>query len=161
VIDRLEERYAPDPDGAGQTGLTRLAAGVLDAVPGPTAEDRARFRQEEAADPALVDSYADRLAELPTFAGCDLELLRVLLHFQRPELKVRNRAMMWLRCQDMTPADRALLGEIVPRTQEEDPQRMLAQLARVAAVIHRVPLVLLIDQLEDMQNQSMPVERFR
>lgn len=162
LIDRLEERYDPDPDGGDRTGLARLAAGVLDAVPGLTADERSRFRQEEPADPAaLVEEYADRLAELPVYQGCDLELLRILLHLQRPEPRVRNRALMWLRCQDMTANDRTLLGAVVTRTQEEDPQRMLAQLARVAMAVHRVPLVLLIDQLEDMENQSMPVERFR
>src|SRR5262245_32479422 len=45
LLDRLEERY--DPDAESVTGLARLAAGVLDAVPGLTAEEKARFRQED------------------------------------------------------------------------------------------------------------------
>lgn len=162
LIDGLEQRYDPDPDGSERTALARLAAGLLDAVPGLSADDRTRFREEEPADPvARVEECADRVAALPAFAGCDLELMRVLLHLQRPDARVRNRALMWLRCQDMTASDRALLGGIVPRVQEEDPQRLLAQLARVAVAVHRVPLVLLIDQLEDMANLSLPAERFR
>ena len=38
--------------------------------------------------------------------------------------------------------------------------RMLQQLAKLTDAVHGVPLVLLIDQLEDMANQSAPVERF-
>ncbi len=162
LIDGLEQRYDPDPDGGDRTGLARLAAGALDAVPGLAADDRTKFRQEESADPAaLVEAYADRVATLPAFAGCDLNLLRVLLHLQRPDPRVRNRALMWLRCEDMTAADRGFLGGVVSRTQDEHPQQMLAQLARVATAVHRAPLVLLIDQLEDMENLSLPAERFR
>ena len=38
--------------------------------------------------------------------------------------------------------------------------RMLQQLAKLTDAAHGIPLVLLIDQLEDMANQSAPVERF-
>ena len=38
--------------------------------------------------------------------------------------------------------------------------RMLQQLAKLTDAVEGVPLVLLIDQLEDMANQSAPVERF-
>ena len=48
----------------------------------------------------------------------------------------------------------------VPRTDDADPMRMLQQLAKLTDAVHDVPLVLLIDQLEDMANQSAPVERF-
>jgi len=48
----------------------------------------------------------------------------------------------------------------VPRTDEADPMRMLNQLAKLIGALHNVPVVLLIDQLEDMANQSAPAERF-
>ena len=67
---------------------------------------------------------------------------------------------MWLRCQDMRPQDREWIGGAVPRTDDADPMRMLQQLAKLTDAVHDVPLVLLIDQLEDMANQSAPVERF-
>ena len=68
---------------------------------------------------------------------------------------------MWLRCQEMRPQDRDWIGEAVPRTDDAEPMRMLKQLAMLINAVHGVPLVLLIDQLEDMANQSAPVERFR
>ena len=67
---------------------------------------------------------------------------------------------MWLRCQEMRPQDREWIGGAVPRTDDADPMRMLQQLAKLTDAVHGVPLVLLIDQLEDMANQSAPVERF-
>ena len=83
-----------------------------------------------------------------------------MLHLERNEPKVRSRALMWLRCQDMRPQDRGWIGGAVPRTDDADPMRMLQYLAKLTAAVHDVPLVLLIDQLEDMANQSAPVERF-
>ena len=67
---------------------------------------------------------------------------------------------MWLRCQAMRPQDCAWIGNAIPRTDDADPMRMLQQLAKLTKAVHGVPLVLLIDQLEDMANQSAPVERF-
>ena len=83
-----------------------------------------------------------------------------MLHLERTEPRVRSRALMWLRCQDMRPQDRDWIGGAVPRTDDADPMRMLQQLAKLTDAVHGVPLVLLIDQLEDMANQSAPVERF-
>ena len=67
---------------------------------------------------------------------------------------------MWLRCQEMRPQDREWIGDAVPRTDDGDPMMMLQQLAKLTDAAHGIPLVLLIDQLEDMANQSAPVERF-
>ena len=83
-----------------------------------------------------------------------------MLHLERTEPQVRSRALMWLRCQEMRPQDRDWIGDAVPRTDDADPMRMLQQLAKLTDAVHDVPLVLLIDQLEDMANQSAPVERF-
>jgi hypothetical protein len=160
LIDGLEQPYAPE--GVSRTGLARLSAALLEMVPGTDSATSAAFRADEAGDPAkVVDEYADRLKDEPPFRRCDVELLRVLLHLQRDESRVRSRALMWLRCQDMRPADRDWIGGAVPRTVESHPQGMLIELARLTDAVHRVPLVLLIDQLEDMANLSAPVERFR
>jgi hypothetical protein len=108
----------------------------------------------------LVDECADQLHATDRFCHCDLELLRILLHLERKEPQVRSRALMWLRCQEMRPQDREWIGGAVPRTDDADPMRMLQQLAQLTDAVHGVPLVLLIDQLEDMATQSAPVERF-
>lgn len=160
LIDGLEAPYSPD--GPSRTGLARLSAALLELVPGLDPAGVAAFRESEGDDAAtLADEFADRLAGRERFAGCDLELLRVVLHLRRDDPRVRNRALMWLRCQEMRPADRGWIGGAVPRADDEDPNRMLAALARLTDAVHGVPLVLLVDQLEDMANLSAPVERFR
>jgi hypothetical protein len=158
LIDGLEQPYAPD--GPSRTGLARLSAALLESVPELTAAGREAFREGEGDPTRLVDNYADRLQGTGRFRDCDLELVRVMLNLERNEPRVRSRALMWLRCQEMRPQDREWIGGAVARTDDSDPTRMLVQLARLTDAVHRVPLVLLIDQLEDMANQSAPVERF-
>ncbi len=160
LIDGLEQPY--DPTGPSRTGLARLSAALLESVPGLSGPDFEAFRDGDSdSDPTrLADDYADRLQQAARFRTCDLELLRVMLHLERTEPQVRSRALMWLRCQDMRPQDREWIGGAVPRTDDADPMKMLQQLAKVTDAVHGVPLVLLIDQLEDMANQSAPVERF-
>ncbi len=160
LIDGLEQRY--DPHGPSRTGLARLSAAVLESVPALSGIEMEAFRSGDFdGDPTRVtDEYADRLQAAARFRGCDLELLRVMLHLERIEPQVRSRALMWLRCQEMRPQDRAWIGEAIPRTDDADPMRTLQQLATLTDAVHGVPLVLLIDQLEDMANQSAPAERF-
>jgi hypothetical protein len=160
LIDGLEQPY--DATGPSRTGLARLSAALLESVPGLSGMEMEAFRESEGDDdPArLIDDYADRLQTAPRFRDCDLELLRVLLHLERNEPRVRSRALMWLRCENMRYQDRQWIGEAMPRTDDADPMKMLQQLAKLTDAIHGVPLVLLIDQLEDMANQSAPVDRF-
>jgi hypothetical protein len=157
LIDGLEQPYAPD--NYTRTGLARLSTGLFEYVPGLSAADREALREPEGDATRLVDRFADQLHATERFGYCDLELLRIMLHLERKEPQVRSRALMWLRCQDMRPQDRAWIGGAVPRTDDADPMKMLQQLAELTDAVHGVPLVLLIDQLEDMANQSAPVER--
>ncbi len=129
-------------------------------MPGLPGTGREAFRDGEGDSAGLADEYADRLHATERFRACDLELLRVLLHLERNEPRVRARALMWLRCQAMRPQDCDWIGGTIPRTDDADPMRMLQNLARLVDAVHNVPLVLLIDQLEDMANQSAPVDRF-
>jgi hypothetical protein len=158
LIEGLEQPYAPE--NPTRTGLARLSTAVLEFVPRLSEKDREAFREGEGNPTQLVDAFADQLQATERFGYCDLELLRVMLHLERKEPQVRSRALMWLRCQEMRPQDREWIGGAVPRADDADPMRMLQQLAELTDAVHGVPLVLLIDQLEDMANQSAPVERF-
>ena len=160
LIDGLEQPY--EPEGPSRTGLTRLSSALLESVPGLSGTEMEAFRvgDFDRDTSSLADAYADRLQTAPRFRDCDLELLRVMLHLERNQPEVRSRALMWLRCQDMRPQDREWIGGAVSRADDADPMNMLQQLARLTSAVHDVPLVLLIDQLEDMANQSAPVERF-
>jgi len=158
LLDGLEQPYSPG--GPTRTGLARLSSALLELVPRLSSVGRDSFRNGEGDVTRLADDYADSLQKWKRFQNCDLELMRVFLHLERNEPQVRSRALMWLRCQEMRPQDRAWIGGAVPRTDDADPMRMLQHLARLVSAIHAVPLVFLIDQLEDMANQSAPVERF-
>jgi hypothetical protein len=159
LIDGLEQPYAPE--SLSRTGLTRLSTALLEFVPELSEKDREGFREGEGDTTQLIDAFADQLHARERFRYCDLEFLRVILHLERKEPRVRSRALMWLRCQEMRPQDRDWIGAAVPRTDGADPMRMLQQLAQLTDAVHGGPLVLLIDQLEDMANQSAPVERFQ
>ena len=158
LIDGLEQTYSPD--GTSGTGLARLSAALLEAVPNLTRTDHQAFHDGDGNPSELVDEYADRLHATRQFRTCDLALLRILLYLERHEPRVHSRALMWLRCEAMRPRDCEWIGNAIPKTDDADPMRMLCQLARVVRAVHQVPLVLLIDQLEDIANQSAPVERF-
>jgi hypothetical protein len=158
LIDSLEQPYAPE--GPTRTGLARLSAALLETALGPTNSELEAFREDDGDATKRVDDLADRLQATSQFRDCDLELLRVMLHLERNEPRVRSRALMWLRCQEMRPQDRDWIGGALPRTDDADPKRMLWQLAKLTDAVHGVPVVLLIDQLEDMANQSAPTERF-
>ena len=139
LIDGLEQPY--DPNGPSRTGLARLSAALLESVPGLSGIDMDAFRDGDGdGDPTrLADDYADRLQKAPRFRSCDLELLRVMLHLERTESKVRSRALMWLRCQAMRPQDRTWIGDAVPRIDDADPMNMLQQLAKLTDAVHGVP----------------------
>jgi hypothetical protein len=160
LIDGMEQPY--DPTGPSRTGLARLSAAVLESVPGLSGTEMDAFRDGDGyADPArIARDHADRRRGAERFRACDLELLRMMLHLERAEPRVRSRALMWLRCHAMHPEDRTWIGDESPRIDEADPMRVLQQLAKLSDAVQGVPLVLLIDQLEDIANQSAPVERF-
>jgi hypothetical protein len=158
LIDGLEQPY--EPAGPSRTGLARLSAALLEVVPDLSRTGREAFRDGDGDAAGLADEYADRLHATERFRACNLELLRVMLHLERNEPRVRARALMWLRCQDMRPQDCEWIGGAIPRTDDADPMHMLQHLARLVDAVHNVALVLLIDQLEDIANQSAPVDRF-
>lgn len=157
AIEALDQNYTFDEPAV--SGLSRLSAGLLDLTPGVSGAEREAFRGGGDMS-ELVDEYADRLRATPRFAQCDLEVLRAFLHLQRNDSNVRTRALMWLRCQEMKAKDRRWIGDAVPRADDAAPTRMLIELARLMDAVHGVPLVLLVDELELMQNQTLPTERF-
>jgi len=159
LIDGLELPYAPE--GPSRTGLTRLSAALLEMVPGLEASGLAAFREGSGDATELIEEYADRLKSKQRFRACDLKLLRVMLHIQRDDPRVKPRALMWLRCEEMTERDRGWIGGLPARTDDAHPLEMLRQLAQLTDAVHGAPLVLLVDQLEDMANHSAPIERFR
>ena len=159
LIDALEQPYKP---AAATTGLTRLARGLFDALPGVADRDRSRFL-DETLSPAdlipLVERFADAAIMEPLFHGLDHDLIRALLYLLSGDARVRTRVLKWLRCEDLNRYDREILGDLVPRPQEEKPLHNIVGLGRLMAVVQQAALVLCVDQLEEMIRQSAAEEK--
>lgn len=159
LIDALDQPFrAPEVQASG---LMRLSRGLLDAVPQLTPEDSERFRNGDVDLNAYVENYANRALTNPQLHDCDLDLIRAMLYLQRNDPVIRPRIHKWLRCGDLSPQDRALIGHLVPRPQEHEPLRMIVQIGQLMRAVQGMPLVLLVDQLEDMTDQEAAPERFR
>ena len=69
--------------------------------------------------------------------------------------------MKYLRCEDLTPHDRQLLGGIVPCTYPDAPHWVIQRLGELMWALEGVPLILCVDQLEDMFDMEDAPTRFR
>jgi hypothetical protein len=165
LIDGLEQPYKPN---ASTTGLTRLARGLFDALPKVSELERRRFC-EETQEPAdlvpLVERFADQAIMDPRFTKLDHDIIRALLYLIPGDGRIRTRVLKWLRCEELNQYDRQMLGDLVPRSQEEMPLRSIVGLGRLMAAVHQAALVLCVDQLEEMIRESAteehPGELFR
>jgi hypothetical protein len=154
LIDSLGWPYCPP---APASGLSRLAAGLVDALEGIAPGQHQRLRDPDL-DPAgfaaLVHEFADVAVQDPRFGQIDLDVLRAVLYLLSGDGRVRQRVLKWLRCEDLSRFDRGLLGDLVPRPQEHMPLRTIIDLGRLMAAVHGAALVLCVDQLEEMIDQS-------
>ncbi len=150
LIDSLDLPYR---EHAG-SGLVRLAQGLLDAIHAPAAARAALAEADaESGGPAAVVMRLADAAVGGQFDPRDLDLVRALLFLLAPDSRLRSRVMKWLRCEEMTPADRDLIGGLPNYAAEGGPLRMIEGIGRVAAASQAAPLVFLVDQLEETFDQ--------
>ena len=109
----------------------------------------------------LVRDLADRIAPDARFASIDYDLVQALLYLQAPSPRIKACVLKYLRCEDLTPHDRRDLGGIVPRVYASAPQWMIQRLGELMWAVEKVPLVLCVDQLEDMFDLGDAPARFR
>jgi hypothetical protein len=83
------------------------------------------------------------------FPDVPSDLLRVLLSLQLRDPAVSKRVHKYLRCEELSAGDRALLGDVTPRTGETAPRETIEALARLVRWTGGLPLVVCVDQLED------------
>lgn len=168
LVDNLERPYDPHQPNSSRTALDRLSTALVESIPSLTAEERDNLREggtHQQVDhdllAELITEYADRLKALERFYKCDLDLIRVLFYCYVEDHRIRNRALKWLRCQPLSPADQKWIGCMVPHIDEIAPQRVITALAQIIAAVEQVPLIFMLDQLEDMQNLQEPEKHFR
>jgi hypothetical protein len=150
LIDSMEHPYRP---GHPETGLGRLARGLLDALDMVPAEDRQRLC-DDLLEPDEVAREVHRFAYLAIqhsrFRGADLDVIRALLFTLANDARIHSLALKWLRCEDLGRFDRELLGDLVPRPQSEKPLQTILALGRLMSAVHTAALVLLVDQIEQV-----------
>ncbi|RYZ16959.1 MAG: TonB-dependent receptor, partial [Myxococcaceae bacterium] len=147
LIEALDRPY--DLKVGEDSGLMRLSNAVMKRCTSafaPLIPEESILEEHELHD--MIRSLADELHEEADFRHVDVQLLRALIYLQRREARFHHRILQWLRCEDMAPADRGMIGDMVSRTADSDPMRMLSQLGRLMGVMGQA-LILCVDQIED------------
>lgn len=148
LVESLTRRYS---EQSGRTGLRELASGLL-RLAGPPLRERIERLADDTWD--ARGSLADHVNELvndllgiDALGSFDRNLLRVLLYALRPDPRTTSSVYKYLRCEAMNAHDRQWIGDVMPRTGDDDPHWMIRDLARFAAVTQRA-LVVMVDQVD-------------
>ena len=159
LIDSLEKPY--DAPEVSESGLMSLSDTLLLSPQSITPEQRLTLQESELSDSTLCDlvfKLADEVISESRFAHIDLDLIRAFLFLQRREPRLHGRVIKFLRGQPLNPYDTALIGGLVPRT--DDALALIVALGKLIACVDGGSLVLLLDQLEDIYNQQSAKDQF-
>ncbi|HEY0476702.1 MAG TPA: hypothetical protein VGD37_04210 [Kofleriaceae bacterium] len=148
LVESLSRRYS---EQSGSTGLRELASGLLRLARPPLRERLERLANDTWDGRGTlsdhVDELVDELLGIPELGSFDLDLLRVMLYALRPDPRTTSSVYKYLRCDPMNAHDRHWIGDITPRTRDDDPHWMIRAIARFAAVTQRA-LVVMVDQVD-------------
>jgi hypothetical protein len=146
LIDSLDRPYY---ESRGETsGLIRLSAAMVESVDDIPPASLARLRGEELDATTLaqlVDEIAERVVLDDRYEWVDFDLTRAMLYLQRDDPRIRGRVLKYLRCEDLSPTDRRALGDLVPRTYDDAPQRLVEKLGGMMWAAQSAALVLCVD----------------
>lgn len=150
LIDSLDQTYYESLGTS--SGLLRLSNAVAarcgDAVAIRSLSDNADLDANAVIE--LVERAADGLIAHPRYADLDLDLIRALLFLQRQDPALKKRVVKYLRCEVLSERDQKLLGELSPKSSEEDAQKRIEQLGRLMWAFDSRSLVICVDQFEDV-----------
>jgi hypothetical protein len=168
LIESLDKPY--NEARSPVSGLMRLSDALAESSRGGGGWERGvpdalhRLREAGPGQPGLdelVRELADRIALDSRFASIDYDLVQALLYLEAANPRVKACVLKYLRCEDLTLRDREMLGGIVPRVYASAPQWMIQRLGELMWAVEGVPLVLCVDQLEDMFDVGDAAVRFR
>jgi hypothetical protein len=150
VIDALQHPYCqPHPE----TGLDRLANGLLDAIINVSPEQKRQLQNGELGPEELarlVHNLADSAIQQPQFRTMHIDILRAVLYLLCPDNRIRSRVVKWLRCEDLSRFDREIVGDLVPRPHDHMPMKTIVELGQLMSMVHDAALVICADQIEEM-----------
>ncbi len=164
LIESLDKPYY-EPESSG-TGLMRLSTALARSI---TVDDSGKavldqLHEEELDQQTLdqiVGDLADRIILDNRFKTIDVYLTQSLLYLQYDDPRIKARVLKYLRCEDLTPHDRRFLGGIVPCTYADAPHWVIQRFGELMWALEGVPLILCVDQLEDMFDMEDAPSRFR
>lgn len=162
LIESLDRPYFEER--SPESGLSRLARTLADTVAEPRRDDLERLREGGLDQPAIdqiIHALADALIRDDRLREVDADLLRAMLHLEAGDPRVKAATLKYLRCEDLDDHDRALLGGLVPRTYPDAPHWMIERLGKLIWALEHVPLVLCVDQLEDVFELDEAAVKFR
>ncbi|WP_434042299.1 MULTISPECIES: helicase HerA domain-containing protein [Sorangium] len=161
LIDSLDQPYY-EPKGT-DSGLLKLSTAVALRCGDPTSINA--LHEKEGLDTnavvELVEHGADRFIAQPRYADLDLDLVRALLYLQRNDPALKKRVVKYLRCEELSPRDRRLLGDLSSKTAEEDAQSLVEQLGKLMWALDSRSLVICVDQFEEAFQLSDAEGAFR
>jgi chloramphenicol 3-O-phosphotransferase len=162
LVDSLDKSY--DESQSEMTGLMRLSS-ALAASCGDAARDQLSQLRERSLDRGAIDRVIGELADSvildDRFSTIDVYLIQALLYLQCNDPPIKARVLKYLRCEDLTEHDRRLLGGIIPCTYSDAPHRLIERLGQLIWAVERVPLVICVDQLEDVFDLDEAAIKFR
>ncbi|SEH06702.1 ATP-binding protein [Candidatus Venteria ishoeyi] len=159
VIEGLEK---PWQESAQTSALLRVSHALLENYQRIPTSALQIFRQGQFNDHSLglaTQALCQQLCKHPEFQDLEPELLRVLLYLQRHEPRYRRRALKYLRCEPLNKTDLKILGGMPATALKTKPGIRLAQLSQVIFQVSGGPLVLCLDELENISS-PVPVSAF-
>ncbi|HKE20614.1 MAG TPA: type IV secretion system DNA-binding domain-containing protein [Kofleriaceae bacterium] len=162
LIDSMEKPY--DPPELDRQSLVYLSDGLAELGDAISPDQLERLRNDEMGHDQLGGAVGDlvsRLLRTEALGDVDVDVVHALLLIQRRDPAITKRVIKFLRCDDLTPHERGVLGGLAPRLAPEAPLRMIEQLGRLAWATQQAALVLLVDQMEDIHDLESGRDRFR
>ncbi len=150
LIDSLDRPY--DVATGEDTGLMRLSDALMvhcKSAFAPLIPDEKVLEDDELH--GTIHAVADELLEDVRFQNVEVDLLRALIYLQRRSPRITRRIFHWLRCEELSAVDRNVIGELIPRTADDAPARMVEHLGRLMGALGQA-LVLCVDQVEDFND---------
>jgi hypothetical protein len=162
VIDFLELPY--DPPSLAESGLLYLSDGLVEGRDLLLPDELERLRTADLTPAELepfIGGLVDRIVRGAGIERLDIDIVQVLLLLQRRAPALQRRIVHFLRCDPLTDHDRQLLGGVAPRDRPGNALPTLVQLARLMYELQLAPLVLLVDQVEDVVPDGRTVTRLQ
>jgi chloramphenicol 3-O-phosphotransferase len=162
LVESLDKAY--DDSQSQNTGLMRLSIALAElcrAKSGTRLEQLREGDLDQGETDQLIGEMSDAVILDERFSAIDVYLVQAMLYLQCNDPRISARVLKYLRCEDLTDRDRRLLGGIVPCTYEDAPIWIIQRLGQLIWAVERVPLILCVDQLEDVFDLDQSAVKFR